>query len=318
MTDNSPKPASGPLRAGIAGAGVFGGYHASKYVADPRVEFVGVFDPVRDHAEALCARQGGRAFEALGELLDAIDVLTVTSPAVFHHDAAHRALQAGKPVLVEKPIAATLDEARELVTLAAANALPLQVGHQERFVFEAMGLFQPGLPALEALEARRIGTPSARNLDVSVTLDLMIHDIDLVLALAGADPVSIRAEMHAERGGLADHITTVLTFETGLQAKLESSRVAAERARTMTLGYQGGAGLDVDFIAKTFDHAHGLDLNAGFADTEMARDSLGEGVKRFVTSVLDGSPVAVPGQAGLAALETALAIDAAAGSISRI
>ena len=318
MTGSRSTISKPPVRAGLAGAGVFGGYHASKYVADPRCVFVGVYDPVHDHAEALCAKHGGQAFNALHDLLEAIDILTVASPAVFHHDAAHRALEAGKPVLIEKPIAATLGEARALVALAEARGLPLQIGHQERFVFEAMGLFQPNLPKLKRLEAKRMGAPSARNLDVSVTLDLMIHDIDLVLALAGTSPAAIKAFLLAERGGLADHVVATLRFESGLEARLESSRVAPERARTMTLAYDGGAGVDVDFIAKTFDQARGLPLNADFAETEMARDSLGEGVRRFITSVCDAAPVAVPGQAGLAALQTALAIDEAAGSISRI
>lgn len=306
------------MRAGVAGAGVFGGYHASKYAADPRCDFAGVFDPVHDHAEALCASHGGEAFASLHDLIDAVDVLTVASPAVFHHDAARRALSAGKAVLVEKPLAATLEDARDLVSLAKSKGAVLQVGHQERFVFEAMGLFREDLPALTALSAKRMGVASARNLDVSVTLDLMIHDIDLVLALAGARPVGLSAEMKAERGGLADHVRAELRFESGLTAELESSRVAEDRERVMTLAYEGGAGVVVDFIEKRFDNAHGLPLEREFREDPRAKDSLGEGVSRFVTSVIEGAPVSVPGEAGLAALETALAIDAAAGSLSRI
>jgi len=206
------------LRAGVVGAGVFGGYHASKYAADEHTDFIGVYDPVADHADALCETHGGRHFESLHALIEAVDLVSIASPAMFHHDAAHRALRAGKPVLIEKPIAATLAEARELVELAEQTGVIVQVGHQERFVFDAMGLFTKERPALERLHARRMGAPSARNLDVSVTLDLMIHDIDLVLALAGTAPEQIEARMMAERAGLADHIYTTLKFAGGLEA----------------------------------------------------------------------------------------------------
>ena len=186
------------LRAGVVGAGVFGGYHASKYAAADRVEFLGVFDPVADAAAALCDKHGGAPFESLSDLIEACDVITVASPAVFHHDAARRALVAGKSVLIEKPIAATTEEAAELVRLAELNDCVLRVGHQERFVADAMGLFGD-LPALTTLKARRMGPPGARNLDVSVTLDLMIHDIDLALALAGERPTQVSAELLADR-----------------------------------------------------------------------------------------------------------------------
>jgi len=314
MTDHTK-----PLRAGIVGAGVFGGYHASKYVAARDVEFVGVYDPVSDRARALCAAQGGQAYESLGSLIEACDVITVASPAVFHHDAVRRALMAGRAVLVEKPLAATVEEARELADLAAAHNLVLRVGHQERFVFHAMGLFGD-LPRARTLSARRMGVPSARNLDVSVTLDLMIHDIDLVLALAGAAPDRVEAQMVDGRAGLADHVRCTLEFASGLTAELESSRVAEARDRVMEIGYADDRSVKVDFIARTFEASPGLALNRDFADDPSARDSLGANVAAFLDAVRadgSGSPAA-DGEAGRVALETALRIDAAAGARSRL
>jgi len=306
------------LRAGVVGAGVFGGYHASKYSGFPDVEFLGVFDPVQDHAEALCVKHGGAAFETLQALIEACDVISVASPAVFHHDAVRRALTAGRAVLVEKPLAATIEEARELVQLADLNGAVLRVGHQERFVFGAMGLFGD-LPRIQALSARRMGVPSARNLDVSVTLDLMIHDIDLALALAGARPDRIEAEMLENRAGLADHVKAVLHFPGGVEARLESSRVAPDRDRVMTIAYDGGAEVSVDFISRAFDNSGGLPLDPDFNDTAMARDSLGSNVAAFVTAARGGdSRPAADGAAGLAALEAGLRIDAACGSRSRV
>ena len=306
------------LRAGIVGAGVFGGYHASKYAAFNGVEFLGVFDPVADHAQALCGERGGKPFASLSDLIEACDIITVASPAVFHHDAARRALIAGKAVLVEKPLAATSAEARELVSLAELNNAVLRVGHQERFVFDAMGLFGD-LPRIRALKARRMGVPGVRNLDVSVTLDLMIHDIDLALALAGARPDRIEAEMLADRNGLADHVKANLHFPGGVTAELESSRVAEARDRVMTIDYEGGAEVAVDFIARTFKNPAGLPLDPDFRQKPSAQDSLGANVAAFLAAVRGADDgCAADGAAGLAGLETALAIDAACGARSRI
>jgi predicted dehydrogenase len=307
------------LRAGIVGAGVFGGFHASKYALAPGVEYLGVFDPVRDRADAVCAAHGGKVFDSLNALIEACDVITVASPAVFHHDAVRRALLAGRAVLVEKPLAATAEEARELSELAAANGVVLRVGHQERFVFHAMGLFGD-LPRARMLSARRMGAPSARNLDVSVTLDLMIHDIDLVLALAGAAPERIEAHMAEGRAGLADHVRCTLGFAGGLTAELESSRVAPGRDRVMEIGYADGRFVKVDFIAKAFEASPGLALNPDFADAAAARDSLGANVAAFLDAVRgDGAGYpAADGEDGRLALETALRIDAAAGARSRL
>ncbi|MCC5996019.1 MAG: Gfo/Idh/MocA family oxidoreductase [Oceanicaulis sp.] len=310
---------SSPLRAGVVGAGVFGGYHASKYAAAPDVDFLGVFDPVAERSRELCKAHGGAPFESLQSLIEACDVITVASPAVFHHDAVHRALLADRAVLVEKPLAATEEEARDLASLAAERGVVLRVGHQERFVFHAMGLFGD-LPRAHTLSARRMGVPSARNLDVSVTLDLMIHDIDLVLALAGEAPDAVEAEMGPARAGLADHIRCRLRFPGGLEAELESSRVAEDRDRVMEIGYGQGAKVRVDFIAKTFDSSGGLALNPDFADAPEARDSLGANVAAFLDAVRgrgDGWPAA-DGEAGRLAMETALRIDAAAGARSRV
>jgi predicted dehydrogenase len=307
------------LRAGVVGAGVFGGYHASKYASAAGVDFMGVFDPVSDRARAVCAAQGGRAFDSLNGLIEACDVITVASPAVFHHDAVRRALLAGRAVLVEKPLAATVEEARELAELAAQRNLVLRVGHQERFVFGAMGLFGDLAPA-RTLSARRMGVPSARNLDVSVTLDLMIHDIDLVLALAGAVPDRVEAQMVDGRAGLADHVRCTLEFASGLTAELESSRVAEARDRVMQIAYADGRSVEVDFIARTFAASPGLALNPDFADAAAARDSLGANVAAFLDAVRgDGTGYpAADGEDGCLALETALRIDDAAGARSRL
>ncbi len=297
------------LRAGVVGAGVFGGFHAGKYAADDRAHLVGIYDPHADRARELAARHGARSYDTLAALIADSDALTVASPAVHHFEAAAASLASGRHVMVEKPIASSVEEARELIGLAAAHGCVLQVGHQERFVFNAMGLFQvPAAP--KRIVARRMGPPSDRNLDVSVTLDLMIHDLDLAIALAGAAVTRVEGKVDKGRFGHPDIAHAVLTFENGCVADLTSSRVHHERDRKMRVEYAKGV-VDVDFIARTFQNSTPYKLNPGFADTETARDSLGANVKSFIASVLDGAPVAVPGIAGLRALDAARAVDGA-------
>ena len=129
-----------PLRAGVAGAGVFGGFHARKYAEALAADFIGVFDPAAEAAEKAASAHGARAFSDFDALLAEIDVVTIAAPASFHYELARAALNAGKHVLVEKPIALNLSDADDLIALAEANGLTLQVGHQERFVAEAFGL----------------------------------------------------------------------------------------------------------------------------------------------------------------------------------
>jgi len=297
------------VRAGVVGAGVFGGFHAGKYAGDARAELVGVYDPDRERASALAARHGARGFDTLAALIAECEALTVASPAIHHFEAAAASLASGRHVLVEKPIASSVEEARELIALAAAHGCVLQVGHQERFVFNAMGLFQiPVAP--KRIVARRIGPPSDRNLDVSVTLDLMIHDLDLAIALAGAAVTRVDGKVDEGRFGYPDIAEAVLTFENGCVAELSASRVHHERDRKMRVEYEEGV-VDVDFIAKTFENTTPFKLNPDFADTDMARDSLGANVKAFLASVIDGAPVVVPGIAGLRALDAARAVDGA-------
>ncbi|WP_300527887.1 Gfo/Idh/MocA family oxidoreductase [Maricaulis sp.] len=295
------------LKAGVVGAGVFGGFHASKYAGHPRTDFMGVFDPSPAAAKALTDKQGGKAYGTLEALIADCDVITVACPAVHHFAAAAAALASGKHVLVEKPIASSVEEARELVALASSHGCVLQVGHQERFVFQAMGLLSvPEIP--KKIVARRMGPASERNLDVSVTLDLMVHDLDLAIALAGAAVASVEGEVDEGRHGSPDIAKAVIRFENGCVAELIASRVHHERDRKMHVEYANGT-LDIDFIAKTFENTTPYELNAGFAETPTAKDSLGANVDAFIASVLDGEPVVVPGIAGLRALDAARAID---------
>ncbi|WP_297733730.1 Gfo/Idh/MocA family oxidoreductase [uncultured Maricaulis sp.] len=297
------------LRTGIVGAGVFGGFHASKYAAHERVELVGVYEPDIERARALAEKHGAKGFDNFAEFLGEVDAITVASPAVHHFEAAATALAMGKHVLVEKPIAASVEEARELIALASKHGCVLQVGHQERFVFNAMGLFAVDATP-KKIAASRMGPPSDRCLDVSVTLDLMVHDLDLVIALSGGAVKTVKGLVDEGRFGHPDVAKAHLVFDNGCTADLIASRVHHERERKMRVEYETGV-LEIDFVAKTFENSTPYELNPDFAEDPSARDSLGANVNAFIASVLDGAPVAVPGIAGLRALDAARAVDGA-------
>jgi len=175
------------LRAGVMGAGVFGGYHARQYANAANVELTGVYDPDKVRADEVAGRHGATGFDDLAAFLAGVDVVTVASPAIHHASGALAALKAGKPVYVEKPLAVSMRDADSIVDAAAKHGLTVACGHQERLVFQAIGLFNTPERPLR-MEAVRHGPESERSLDVSVVLDLMIHDLDLALSLAARSP----------------------------------------------------------------------------------------------------------------------------------
>ncbi len=306
----------GRVRAGVIGAGVFGGHHAGKYASDPRVEFVGVYDPHPDRRAALAGRHGARAFAELQALLEDVDAVTVASPAHTHGQVALAALAAGRHVLVEKPIAIALADADAMVAEAAARGLVLQVGHQERFVFQAMGLLDVE-ERPRRIEARRMGPFIERGSDVSVTLDLMTHDLDLARRLAGrADVTALAAAGLRARTDTLDRVEADLSFAGGVSARLMASRLHHERERVMRVEYDSGL-VEIDFVAKTFENTTPHRLDPRFAEAPSARDSLGANVTAFIAAVLGEQAPAVTGADGREALALALRIDAAVGEPAR-
>ncbi|MBI1685372.1 Gfo/Idh/MocA family protein [Caulobacter hibisci] len=296
------------LKAGVVGAGVFGGYHAKKYAELPGVELVGVFDIDLARAQALAGPLGAAAFDDMDAFLAAVDVVTVATPAVHHAKAALAALKAGKPVYSEKPLAVSPEDADAMIAAAAKAGVPLACGHQERVVFQAMGLLDiPEQPL--RLEAVRRGTPSDRNLDVSVVLDLMIHDIDLALALCAADPVAVEGEGEAARGYGLDWVKVEATFANGFTAVFDSSRVAEARERTMKVVFPSGE-VEIDFLARTFRNTTPFPLIEDFTETPAGKDPLGQSVAGFLKAVRSEAPrPVVTGEEAARALDLALAVE---------
>ena len=305
-----PESPTGSLRGGVIGAGVFGGYHARQYARLPGVTLSAVLDPHPERAARVAVPLGGRAFHELEAFLEAVDVVTIASPATFHAEQALAVIAAGKPVYVEKPIAVSVADAEKLREAAASKGLVVACGHQERVRFQAMGLLDvPEQPML--LEALRHGPPSDRSQDVSAILDLMIHDIDLALTLSTADPVTAEGEGRIGASGAWDAARAEVTFERGFTAQFDVSRMAEARKRTMRVVFPSGE-VEIDFLAGTFRNTTPFQLNPDFEQTPAAKDPLGASVEGFLAAVRGEAPrPVVTAEEAIRALDLALAVEQA-------
>ena len=239
------------LRVGVVGVGHLGKEHARIVSGLAGARLVGVADPNRAQAEAVAAKCSCLAFDNPTELFELVDAVVVATPTRFHHQVAMEALGRGLPVLVEKPITPSAHEARELEQAAARANVPLQVGHIERFNPAYEAARQTGLVP-RYLRAERAGKFTGRSLDVGVVLDLMIHDLDLVLDWDSSPVTSIEAMGVAVLGGHEDMAQVRLRFASGLVADLTACRVSHEPVRRMqVMGSEGS--VRIDFAAKTVE-----------------------------------------------------------------
>jgi predicted dehydrogenase len=234
-----------PFRAGVIGVGHLGQHHARLYAALPEAQLIGVADQSVERAQTIADRHGVRAFRTADELLPHIDVVSVAIPTSGHYAVAKSCLQAGKHVLVEKPIAVTPAEAHELVQLATQRGCCLQVGHSERFN-PIMALMRPHIGHPVFIECHRLSGFSERGTDVDVVLDLMIHDLDLVLSLNPGPVEEVRAAGVAVLSSSIDIANARIQFRSGCVANLTSSRVSANKMRRLRL-FQRENYLSIDF-----------------------------------------------------------------------
>ena len=308
------------LRIGIAGAGHFGRYHALKVAASGRAVLSGIYDTDVERAKTVGWEAGAREV-GFDELLDLSDAVIVAAPAEEHYELAAQALRAGKHVLVEKPIAATLAQADALGALAGERRLVLQVGHLERFsaAYQAMA-GRIGAPLY--IEATRIAPFKPRGTAVSVILDLMIHDLDLVLALVDSEIESVDAVGAPVASEYEDIANARLRFRSGAVATITASRISPRTERRMRIFAQNSY-MAADFAARRLTViARGADGRlppgqapvpgvAGFGIEDVSwedHDSLAAEHAAFVASVLDGAPVLVNAAVGRRALAAALAV----------
>lgn len=310
------------LRLGILGAGHFGRFHALKAARAPRFEFVGLHDADPARAAQVAAEAGCPSLPAEA-VIEAAEAVIIATPTAFHHGLAQAALLAGRHVLVEKPIAATLAQADDLVALAKEKGVVLQVGQLERFsggmrTLRAGGGLAARIGRPLYMEAIRIAPFRPRSLDVSVVLDLMIHDLDLALALAGSPLVGVEAVGTRVVSPTIDIANARLRFGNGAAATITASRVSLHMERRLRLFGDGGY-LNLDHLKRemiwvrrgegdTLEQLPGHGLSrAAWAET----DSLEAEHAAFAAACLDGAPVEADGLAGRAALDAALRVEEA-------
>ncbi|MCB1230653.1 MAG: Gfo/Idh/MocA family oxidoreductase [Verrucomicrobiae bacterium] len=298
---------SGKVRAGVCGVGAIGRNHARIYSELENAELAAIFDADTERARAIADEFGGTVTGTIDEFLAMVDAASVSTPTVTHREIGTALLEAGKHVLVEKPIADSLDDAKALIDLAAEKGCVLQVGHIERFN-PVMAQLEARLDQPKFLEVHRLSPFPNRSVDIGVVLDLMIHDLEIILHLvdspiAHIDAVGIPVLTHRE-----DIANARLRFENGAVANVTASRISPEKMRKIRV-FQSDAYLSLDYQ----DQSGWIYRKDGM---EIARESVevekDEPLKRELADFIDcaakGAAPKVSGEHGAAALDVALEI----------
>ena len=308
------------LKVGVIGTGVLGRFHTKLYSENKKVELVGVYDAVPAAAEKVAKEFGTRTFATVDELADRCDALTIAVPATMHYESAMPLIAKGKHILIEKPIASDVPAAREMVAAAKEKGIVFGVGHVERFN-PAMDYLERHQTKTLFIEAHRLakyppprpGLPR-RGTEVSVVLDLMIHDLDLVLTMVGEEVERFDAVGVPILSNTEDIANVRLKFKNGAVANITASRVSAEPMRKFRV-FQTDSYTSMDYATKT-----GTILRKGFLgvgkkslnldDTNALADEIDDFVSAVITTKETGKLVEprVPGWQGLRALELAVAI----------
>ena len=298
---------SGQIAVGVVGLGYFGSHHARHYAAHAGARLVAVVDADPDRACGAATKYGADAHADHRNLVGKVEAVSITVPTSLHYAIACDLIDAGIHLFIEKPIAVEVADAADLVARAARRGTIVQVGHIERFS-PAFRALQAEVRAPRLIECVRRAPWKGRAADVDVVLDLMIHDIDLALALAGAPVTSVAASGVSVMTDLNDVAEARLTFANGVVATLATSRVAAASERTLAVTEPGrrlvadlgNPGLAV--VRPGADAAEIERVSLAHADNLFAE------IDAFLASVRTGTPPVVDGAAGLDALETAAMI----------
>ena len=311
--------------AAVIGVGYLGAFHAQKYALLDEAELVGVVDTSADRAREVAAALGTKPYTDYRDLLGAIVVASIVVPTEHHYRVAKDCLEAGVHILLEKPVTETLAQAEELIALAERHRLVFQVGHLERFnpaVVEVQSLLDQPL----FFESHRLSVFKPRGTDVNVVLDLMIHDIDIILSLTQQDIRELRASGYPVLTDEVDIANARLEFADGCVANVTASRVSQKAMRKMRI-FQHDAYFSVDFPTSSIDIArrNGADRDEqGFPrisvetrKTAEKSDAILAEIRAFVDCVRTGATPAVTGRDGRRALEVALEISRAIGGRRR-
>jgi predicted dehydrogenase len=313
------------VRIGVVGTGHLGNLHTKMLSQIPGAELVGVYDADLSRAERVAGEHATKAFSDLDQLFGKIQAVSIATSTPAHFEVARRALDRGVHAFIEKPITETIEQARTLVTTAEAKKLALQVGHIERFNPAILALEQYKIRPL-FIESHRLAQFNPRGSDVAVVLDLMIHDIDLILSLVRSPVTRIDANGVAVVSDSEDIANARLQFENGCVANVTASRISQNKMRKMRL-FQQDAYISIDFSQGLAEVFRLVDEGDSTAKPTMMLGKIDQGHKKrlivyeqpevkevnalkyelelFVTSVRDGSEPPVTGRDGLQALEVA-------------
>ena len=309
------------LKIGLLGVGHLGKFHLNNWLEIKDIEFVGFFDPDEQNAIKVEEKYQVKRYLSAEELMDNCDAVDIVAPTTMHFDLCEMALKKGKHVFVEKPLANTMEEARILLKLAKESKVKFQVGHVERFNPAFLALQEHDLKPM-FIEVHRLAQFNPRGTDVSVILDLMIHDIDIILKIVKSSVSNISANGVAVLSDTPDIANVRMEFDNGCVANLTSSRISLKKMRKMRV-FQKDAYIGIDFLDKkaeiikldspgdsnvfTFD----IETNNGKKTVAIANPIVHEGnaikmeLESFVNSIINSTEPSVTIFDGFSAMEVA-------------
>jgi len=302
------------IKTAVIGVGYLGKFHADKYAALPNSELVAVVDANAETVKTIADKHNVQGLTDYQPLLGKVGAVSIAAPTTLHYRIAKDFLSHGSHVLIEKPITVTVEEADELIELASKNNLLIQVGHLERFNAAILDLDQEISKPL-FIESHRLAPFNPRATDVNVVLDLMIHDIDIILDIVNSNVKSIAASGAKVLTNSTDIANVRLEFENGCVANVTASRVSMKTERKMRL-FQKDACITVDFqnrVLKMYSKGEkemfpGIPEIVSQESVYENNDALKAEIIAFLDSIENGTPVKVTGEAGRRALATAIQI----------
>ncbi|WP_330443443.1 Gfo/Idh/MocA family protein [Flavobacterium sp. C4GT6] len=267
------------LKVGVLGAGHLGKIHLRLLNQSQKYELVGFYDPNIANADKVAKEHGYRKFDSIEELINAVDVVDIVTPTLSHHDCAKDAITAGKHVFVEKPISNTVEEAEEIIALAKQHNVKGQVGHVERFNPAFMATREKIANPM-FIETHRLAEFNPRGTDVPVVLDLMIHDIDVILSVVKSKVKDVKASGVSVISDTPDIANARIEFENGCVANLTASRISLKNMRKSRF-FQKDAYISVDFLDKMCEVVKMKDAPEEPGDFDMILQNA-EGLKKQI------------------------------------
>ena len=316
------------LKAGVLGAGHLGKIHLRLLQESKKYDLIGFFDDNQSVRENISKEYGFKSFESVAELIDAVEVVDIVTPTLYHHELAKQAIENGKHIFIEKPITQTVAQAEELIILAEKNNVLGQVGHVERFN-PAFLAVKDEIQQSMFIETHRLAEFNPRGTDVPVVLDLMIHDIDTVLSVVNSGVKHISASGVSIISETPDIANARIEFENGCVANLTASRISLKNMRKARF-FQKDAYISIDYFTKRVEVVKMHDAPDEVGDFDMVLENAQGKKKRiyfdnpdvpevnailmelecFADAISKGSPVIVPLTQGKNALDVALQITA--------